>query len=128
MPYCYKSALNCYKSALLLQKCPIECYKSARMMLQKCPRLQKFRTLVTKSSLSCYKSFLFSLQKGPFLWLCFPPPPLSASPNNSVMSKNATEKYVSNYFRFGLFTPPKSQDYDKSISKMYLPDPSFSSS
>ena len=26
----------------------MECYKSARMTLQKCPRLRKFRTLVTK--------------------------------------------------------------------------------
>ena len=48
VPVCYKSALCCYKSALLLQKCPIGCYKSALITLQKCPRLQKFPTLVTK--------------------------------------------------------------------------------
>ena len=37
-----------FPSALLLQKCPIKCYKSAPIRLQKCPGLQKFPTLVTK--------------------------------------------------------------------------------
>ena len=45
----YKSALYCYKSALLLQKFPIESYKNAPMTLQKCTRRQKFPTFLSFS-------------------------------------------------------------------------------
>ena len=58
VPYIVTKVPYCYKSALLLQKCPIESYKSALMTLQKCPRLQKFPFLVTKVPYFGYKSAL----------------------------------------------------------------------
>ena len=93
VPVCHKNA-GCYKSASLLQKCPLlqKCqfvtkvpccfksalflYKSATLMLQKCPNdvtkvphVTNVPYLRYKSSLSRYKSSLFSLQKCPCLWL-----------------------------------------------------------